>query len=146
MTLDEACDQFERFFGSVGVEPGRPMSTIVCTGALGLPDKPAPVLTATAELAIVLWQRTALDYAEEFAKDASLKGHRLIWVEEPRVLSFKMTMQDASGAQRVASNRFAVYSVLAISELEPSVEAPKPVPARRARRTRQAKRGEASGN
>lgn len=119
MTLEEACDQFERFFGAVEVNSIQPMSSIVCSGALGLADRPPPVLCISEELAVELWQRAALDLTEELVGDESPKAFKLIWVEEPRVMMFRMTLQDASGAQRIASLRFAVYSVLAISELEP---------------------------
>lgn len=124
MTLDEACDQFERFFGAVEVNSIQAMSSIVCSGALGVADRPPPVLCISEELAVELWQRAALDLTEELVGEGDPKKFRLTWVEEPRTMMFRMTLQDASGAQRIASNRFAVYSVLAISELEPVEHAP----------------------
>ena len=123
MTLDEACSEFEGLFGSVEVDPNGSLSPVVlCTGALGLVDHPPPVLCATAELAIKLWLRTARDYAVESmnATDEEgaylhMPGYRLIWLTEPRLLVFKMTIQDGGG-HRVASARYAVYSLCAIVE------------------------------
>ena len=123
MTLEEACSEFEGLFGSVEVDPNGSLSPVVlCTGAIGLVDHPPPVLCATAELAIKLWLRTARDYAVESmnATDEEgaylhMPGYTLIWVTEPRLLVFKMTIQDGGG-HRVASNRYAVYSLCAIVE------------------------------
>ena len=124
MTLEEACSEFEGLFGSVEVDPNGSLSPVVlCTGALGLVDHPPPVLCATADLAVLLWSRTAREWAVETClKDGWLvdtKEHLgrygLIWVTEPRLLVFKMTIQDGGG-HRVASNRYAVYSLCAIVE------------------------------
>jgi hypothetical protein len=127
VTLEEACNEFESFFGAVRNDPIAPLPTIICSGALGLPDKPPPVLCATADLAIDLWHRTAFNFAEENADSESLKGFVLTWIEEPRLMKFRMTLQDEMSAHRVAIARFCVYSVLLISELEPIVEEPRPI-------------------
>ena len=117
MTLDEACSEFEGLFGSVEVDPNGSLSPVVlCTGAIGLVDHPPPVLCATADLAVLLWSRTAREWAAETVGYADLIAKaNLIWVTEPRLLVFKMTIQDGGG-HRVASNRYAVYSLCAIVE------------------------------
>lgn len=117
MTLDEACSEFEGLFGSVEVDPNGSLSPVVlCTGALGLVDHPPPVLCATADLAVLLWSKTARDWAVESMNTTDEEGaYHLIWLTEPRLLVFKMTIQDGGG-HRVASNRYAVYSLCAIVE------------------------------
>lgn len=151
MTLADACATFEALFAAVKADASHPGATaIVCSGAIGMPDHPPPVLCATEELAITLWHRCAWDYALEFCVLASeAKKRTLTWITEPQMLRFKMTIQDAMGAQRVATQRFAVYSVCAISEKpqDADPETAKPaVSTRRTRPPRQAKRRAPAGD
>lgn len=115
MTLEEAVSQFEAQFGTVteetkAEEPG----TILCTGAIGLPDYPPPVLCATEALAVDLWLRNADDYLAEWASDHSVEKASdiaLIWLTPPRVQKYKMTLQEVGGGHRIATSRYAVYSL-----------------------------------
>ena len=118
MTLDDACNTFEALFAAVKTDAAHTGATaIVCSGAIGMPDHPPPVICATEELAVTLWARCARDYAMDHAKiEEALKLHVLTWITEPQMLCFKMTIQDQMGAHRVATQRFAVYSVCAITE------------------------------
>lgn len=134
MNLENACDELEKRFGAVDVADALLAPAVLCTGAMGLQGEPPPVICATPDLAVALWLRTAIDYAMDCAaaltKDADaelgrttfLKNRcRLTWMQEPQLLLFRMTIQDHMGAQRIATTRYAVYSLCAISELPQDV-------------------------
>lgn len=118
MTLDDACSNFEALFAAAKTDAAHQGATaIVCSGAIGMPDHPPPVICATEELAVALWARCARDYADDICGlNFGTTKYVLTWITEPQMLRFKMTIQDAMGAQRVATQRFAVYSLLAITE------------------------------
>ena len=89
---------------------------MICTGALGKIDAPPPVLCANRDIAIELYRRTLADYIAENTKPDDIGRRILTWVQEPQVVTFDMTIKEVSGAHRIASRRFAVYSSLLLSE------------------------------
>lgn len=138
MTLNDACSAFEGLFAEVKVDGLYAGATvIICTGALGLAGHPPPVICANRDLAIALWARCARDHALDWLDENKIAGYQgeryedlkravLTWITEPQLLQFNMTIQDQMGGQRVATKRFAVYSLCAISEKPQDVVPPAP--------------------
>ena len=120
MILDDARGEIEERFCGVSIDPispRKPDSVIVCSGALGIAGQPPPILCATQDLAIELFRRTLNDYVDDVTQHDAHK-RILTWITEPQILKFVMTIQEVSTAHRVASSRYAVYSVLVIGEAE----------------------------
>lgn len=116
--LKVAVDALEALFDDVVVDSGAQGVTIVWSGGLdNRPDVP-PILCETQELAVEHWQRTMLHWA---GKNVG-KGSRLVWRVRPEMHRWMITMQNRVHLERLAADRFAVYSVLAIVPTQPKDE------------------------
>lgn len=131
MNLDDIAEEIATAFYGVAIAPAhhrRSEAVVICTGALGVIDSPPPVLCANREIAIELYRRTLSDYIAENTTPEDIGKRVLVWVQEPRIVRFEMTIKEVSGVHRVATARFAVYSSLLIGE--PTEEpAPSPIAA-----------------
>jgi len=116
--LKIAVDAIEALFDEVKVDTGAQGVTIVWSGGLdNKPDAP-PILCETQELAVDHWQRTFLHWAgKSVGKDSTL-----VWRAKPEMHRWMLTMQNRVHLERLAADRFAVYSVLAIVPTQPKDE------------------------
>ena len=116
--LKAAVEAIEALFDEVKEDKGAQGVTIVWSG--GLDNKPEipPILCETQEFAVEHWQKTLTHWA---GKNIG-QGNTLVWRVRPEMHRWMITMQNRAHLERLAADRFAVYSVLAIVPTQPKDE------------------------
>jgi hypothetical protein len=116
--LKAAVEAIEALFDEVREDKGVQGVTIVWSG--GLDNKPEipPILCETQEFAVEHWQKTLTHWA---GKNIG-QGNTLVWRVRPEMHRWMITMQNRAHLERLAADRFAVYSVLAIVPTQPKDE------------------------
>lgn len=110
--LEQAVAGIEALFDEVVVDPKALDTTIVCSGACGLPGEPVPVLCANEGLAIHFFKQLMSGLIA-----TTHKGRRkLIWRNRPVMQAYQMTMAGLTDVHRVVSNRYSVYAVCAFAD------------------------------
>lgn len=113
-----ATQAVELLFDEVAEDADAQGVTIVWSGGLDNKPEVPPILCETPELAVEHWRRTFLSFAGKKVG----AGHKLIWRRKPEMHRWQITMQSRIHLERLAADRFAVYSVLAIIPTQPKNE------------------------
>lgn len=109
MTLAEAIREFEQAFAKVKTSRKEDGSIMLHSGAVW-PSETAPCLFISEALAIVSWHEAAQAWLPKSSAERVL-----IWVTKPEIRVYQMTMAPKGGTHRVVSDRYSVYSELALA-------------------------------